>query len=111
MGYVYLLIAILFEVLATSTLKMSEGFTKVWPSVAVLLGYGVAFYCLSLTLKTMKVGVAYAIWSAVGIVLVSVVGLLFFKQRIDVMGMVGMGLIVIGVIVLMGFSDVSASHS
>ena len=110
MSYVLLAMAILFEVLATSMLKMTEGFTRFWPSVVVVTGYGGAFWCLSKVLESVKVGVAYAVWSAAGIVLVSLVGVLVYKQKIDAVGLVGMGLIVAGVVVLMGFSKIGAGH-
>lgn len=109
MGYLYLAIAIIAEVVATSALKASDEFTKVTPSVVVVIGYGVAFYCLSLVLKTIPVGVAYAIWSGLGIVLVSIVGLVVFKQKLDFPAIIGMLLIVSGVIVMNVFSS-SVSH-
>jgi small multidrug resistance pump len=100
MNYLWLAGAILSEVIATSSLKASEGFTRVLPSVAVVIGYGVAFYCLSQTLKTIPVGVAYAIWSGLGTVLIALVGLVFYKQRLDAAAMAGMGLIIAGVLVM-----------
>jgi small multidrug resistance pump len=100
MAYLYLGIAIVAEVTATSALKASQSFTKLWPSVIVLAGYGVAFYCLSLCLKGISVGVAYAIWSGLGIVLVSIAAAIFYKQVPDRWGIVGMTLIVAGVLVL-----------
>ncbi len=104
MSYVYLGIAILSEVIATSALKASNEFSRLLPSVAVVLGYAIAFYFLSLTLRTMPVGIAYAIWSGVGIVLIALVGVLWFGQSLDWAAIVGMGLIVAGVIVVNGFS-------
>ena len=104
MGFVYLSVAIVAEVIGTSALKASGEFTKLWPSLIVVLGYGIAFYLLSLVLKTIPIGVAYAIWSGVGIVLIAVVGALFFKQVPDTPAIVGMGLIVSGVIVMNLFS-------
>lgn len=103
-AYLYLLVAILSEVIATTALKATESFTKPVPSLIVLAGYGVAFYCLSLCLRTIKIGVAYAIWSGLGIVLVTLMGWLLYQQRIDTAGLVGMGLIIAGVIVLNLFS-------
>jgi small multidrug resistance pump len=103
-GYVYLLIAISAEVFATSALKRSESFTRLWPSVAVAVGYGVAFYCLSVTLKTVPVGIAYAIWSGMGIVLVSVIAWLVYDQSLDLAAIAGMALILIGVVVMQAFS-------
>lgn len=104
MNWLYLAVAIVAEVAATSFLKSSEGFTRLGPSFAVLVGYGVAFYLLSLTLRTIPVGVAYAIWSGVGVVLVTLVAWLLFGQRLDIPAILGIGLIVSGVIVLNLFS-------
>lgn len=109
MTWLYLAFAIMAEVAATSALKASEGFTRLGPSVLVVVGYGIAFFLLSLTLRTISVGVAYAIWSGAGIVLVSLVGLVLFKQRLDGPAMLGMGLIVTGVAVIQLFSK-TASH-
>ncbi len=101
---VYLLIAIFAEVLATSSLKSANGFTRLWPSVVVLLGYGVAFYCLSMALRTIPVGIAYAIWSGVGIILVSAVGWLVYGQKLDLPAILGVALILVGVLVINLFS-------
>lgn len=98
--WVYLGIAIVSEVLATSALKASEGFTRPWPSLIVVVGYLVAFYCLSLTLRSLPVGVVYAIWSGLGIVLVSVIAWLLFGQKLDLPAIIGMGLIIAGVLVM-----------
>src|SRR5687767_1009841 len=103
-AYVFLGVAIVAEVIATSALKASEGFTRLGPSLIVALGYGIAFYSLSLVMKAIPVGVAYAIWSGVGIVLISLVGWLVLKQPLDLPAMLGMGLIVAGVIVIQVFS-------
>jgi small multidrug resistance pump len=103
MKYIYLLIAIVSEVAATSALRASGQFTKLWPSVIVVVGYGLAFYFMSLTLKSIPVGIAYAIWSGVGIVLVSVTGYFLYKQKLD------MGLIVLGVLVINLFSKSTVS--
>jgi len=100
LAYVYLSIAILAEVIATGALRASAGFTVLLPSAISILGYAVAFYFLSLTLKTMPVGIAYAIWSGVGIVLISLVGWLVYKQLLDLPAMIGMGLIMAGVVVI-----------
>jgi small multidrug resistance pump len=108
-NWLFLGIAIIAEVIATSSLKSSEGFTKVLPSVMVVIGYGVAFYFLSLTLKTIPVGIAYAIWSGSGIVLISLIGWLALGQRLDVASMFGMSLIVAGVVVINVFSN-TTSH-
>ena len=106
--YLLLLLAIVAEVIATSGLKASENFTRLAPSLLVVAGYGTAFFCLSLTLKTLPLGVAYAIWSGVGTVLVAVVGWLLYRQQLDLPAMLGIGLIVAGTVVLNLFSRVSA---
>jgi small multidrug resistance pump len=107
-AYVFLGVAIVAEVIATSALKASEGFTRLGPSLIVALGYGIAFYSLSLVMKAIPVGVAYAIWSGVGIVLISLVGWLVLKQPLDLPAMLGMALIVAGVIVIQLFSRTAA---
>ena len=94
MKWVYLLLAIVSEVVATSALKSSESFSRLWPSVLTVVGYGVAFYLLSLTLRELPVGIAYAIWSGVGIVLVSLAAVVLFGQKLDLPALIGMGLIV-----------------
>ena len=104
MSYLYLAVAIFAEVIATSALKASDEFSKLVPSVIVVVGYGVAFYCLSMVLKTIPVGVAYAVWSGLGIVLISIVGLVMFGQKLDLAAIVGMLLIVSGVVVMNVFS-------
>lgn len=108
-AYLYLGVAITAEVIATSALRAAEGFTVLWPSVIAVIGYVVAFYFLSLTLKTMPVGVAYAIWSGVGIVVVSIVALVLYKQVLDLPALLGMGLIMAGVVVINLFSK-TAGH-
>lgn len=105
MGYLYLAIAIVAEVIANASLKASEGFTKTMPSLLVIIGYGVAFYCLSLVLKTIPVGVAYAIWSGIGVALISIVGIVIFGQRLDLAAVIGILLIISGVVVLNVFSQ------
>jgi small multidrug resistance pump len=102
--WVYLAIAILSEVVATSALKFSEGFTRLWPSVIVLVGYVVAFYCLSLALRTLPVGIAYAVWSGVGIALIALIGSLFLRQPLDLPAIAGIVLIGAGVLVLSMYS-------
>lgn len=104
MGYLYLAIAIVAEVAATSALKASEEFTKLGPSLIVIIGYGVAFYFLTLVLRTIPVGVSYAIWSGLGIVLVTLVGIVLYKQIPDTPAILGMGLIIAGVVVINVFS-------
>lgn len=103
-AYRYLLLAIVCEVVATSSLNASKGFTRLWPTLGSLAGYAVAFYCLSLTLETIPTGIAYAIWSGIGIVLISMVGWIVFKQRLDLPALIGIGLIAAGVIVINVFS-------
>ena len=107
--WVYLITAIVSEVIATSALKASTGFTKPLPSVVVVIGYLVSFYFLSLTLKTIPVGIAYAIWSGVGVVLISVVAWLLYGQRLDLPALIGMGLIISGVMIINLFSN-TAGH-
>ena len=108
MGYLYLGIAVAAEVIATSALKASDGFTRLLPSLVVVVGYGIAFYFLSLVLKTVPVGVAYAIWSGAGIVLIGLVGWLVLKQPLDLPAALGMGLIIAGVAVIQLFSRTAA---
>jgi small multidrug resistance pump len=109
MNWLYLATAIVSEVFATSALKASEGFTRLYPSAVVVVGYALAFYFLSLTLRTIPVGVAYAVWSGVGIVLVSLVGWVVYDQRLDLAALIGIALIAAGVIVLNTLSK-SAAH-
>ena len=106
--YLLLLLAIVAEVIATSALKASENFTRPVPSILVVAGYGIAFTCLSLTLKTLPLGVAYAVWSGVGTALVAVVGWLVYRQQLDLPAVVGIALIIAGTLVLNLFSKVSA---
>jgi small multidrug resistance pump len=105
MPYLYLFMAILAEVIATSALKSAEGFTKLGPSMLVIIGYGAAFYLLSLVLRHMTVGIAYAIWSGVGIVLVALVGFVVFREMPDTPAILGMGMIIAGVTVIHTFSN------
>lgn len=109
MSYLYLGVAIVAEVCATSFMKLSDGFTKTVPSTITIVGYGVAFYFLSLTLKTIPTGIAYAIWSGVGIILIAAVGWFFQGQKLDFPALMGMGLIIAGVAVMNLFSK-SVSH-
>lgn len=108
-AYVSLAIAIVAEIIATSALKVSEGFSRLLPSTVVVIGYGAAFYFLSLTLKSIPIGTAYAIWSGVGIAIISLIGWLFFKQSLDLAAVIGIGLIIAGVVILNFFSK-SAAH-
>lgn len=109
MNYLYLGIAIVAEVCATSFMKLSDGFTKTVPSTITIIGYAIAFYFLSLTLKTIPTGIAYAIWSGVGIILIAAVGWLFQGQKLDMAAITGMALIVAGVAVMNLFSK-SITH-
>ena len=109
MSYIYLAVAIVAEVIATSALKASEGFSNTLPSIIVVVGYGVSFYCLAVVLKTIPVGVAYAIWSGLGVVLIALVGLVVFKQTLDAAAVIGMALILAGVLVINVFSS-TAGH-
>jgi len=104
-SWLFLYAAIVAEVIGTSALKASEGFTRLWPSLVVVVGYGVSFYMLALTLRAIPIGIAYAVWSGVGIVLISVVAWLLFGQKLDVPAILGIALIVSGVIVLHLFSE------
>jgi small multidrug resistance pump len=108
MNWLFLAIAIVAEVIATSALKASEGFTRTLPSVLVVAGYGIAFYMLSLTLRSIPMGVVYAIWSGAGIVLITLVGYFMFRQRLDLPALIGIGLIVAGVLVMQLFSKATA---
>lgn len=108
-AYLYLGAAIVAEVIATSLLKTSQGLTRLWPSVATVVGYAISFYCLAQTLGSIPTGVAYAIWSGVGIVLISLIAWVAFGQRLDAPALVGMGLIIAGVVVINLFSR-SVAH-
>ncbi len=108
-NWIYLVIAIACEVAATSALKAAEGFTRLVPSLIVVTGYVAAIYLLSLTLRTIPVGVAYAIWSGVGVALIAVIGWAFLGQKLDLPAIIGLILIVAGVVVINLFSK-TASH-
>ncbi len=109
MTYLYLLIAIISEVIATTSLKASEGFTKLYPSILVVAGYITSFLLLSLVLKSIPVGIAYAAWAGLGIVFVAVAGYLFFGQKLDLYAILGMVLIIAGVLII-NLASTSASH-
>jgi small multidrug resistance pump len=106
--YALLAIAIVAEVIATSAMRASDGFSRLLPSAVVVLGYGIAFYCLSLTLRSIPVGIVYAVWSGAGIVLITLVALVLYRQVPDVPAIIGLGLIVAGVAVLNIFSKMQA---
>lgn len=97
-------IAIVAEVTATTALKASNEFTRLWPSLIVVAGYGVAFYFMTISMRVLPVGIIYAIWSGLGIVLVSIIGWFVYKQALDVPAMIGMGFIILGVVVINVFS-------
>jgi small multidrug resistance pump len=109
MTYAFLFTAIVLEVIGTSALKASEQFTRLVPILVMVACYGASFFFLSLVLRTLPVGIAYAIWSGLGIVLISMVGVLWFKQSLDLPALVGLGLIVAGVVVVNLFSK-SVGH-
>ena len=108
MTYLYLAIAIIAEVAATSALKASEEFTSLVPSIIVVIGYGVAFYFMTLVLRVMPVGVTYAVWSGLGIILVAITSFFLYKQTPDLPAVIGMGLIISGVAVINVFSKTVA---
>ncbi len=109
MKWIFLSIAIAAEVVATSALKSAEGFTRVLPSIAVVAGYGTAFLFLSLTLKSIPVGIAYAVWSGAGIVLISIIGYFLYGQSLDGPAIAGIACILAGVVVINLFSK-SVAH-
>ena len=109
MAYLYLAIAIIAEVVATSALKASMEFTRLFPSLIVVAGYGISFYFMTLVLRTLPIGITYAVWSGFGIVLVAVAGALLYRQIPDIPAMIGMGLIISGVVVIHVFSK-TVSH-
>ncbi|WP_233843596.1 multidrug efflux SMR transporter [Dyella sp. 2HG41-7] len=107
-AWLSLSLAILAEVIGTSALKASDGFSHWLPSAIVVVGYGVAFYCLSLTLRQMPLGIAYAVWSSAGTALIALIGVVVYRQKLDLAAVLGIGLIVAGVLVLNLFSRSSA---
>jgi len=107
--YLYLAIAIVAEVIGTTALKAVDGFSRPWPLLTVVVGYGIAFWMLSLVMKSLPVGVTYAIWSGLGIVLISLAGWLVYGQKLDAAALAGMALIIAGVLVIQLFSA-SAGH-
>lgn len=108
-AYLFLAGAIVAEVIATTALKASDGFTRLMPSLITAIGYGLAFYLLSQTLRAIPTGIAYAIWSGVGIVLITVVAWIVQGQKIDLPAAIGMALIIAGVVVMNVFSS-TATH-
>ncbi|NDJ57725.1 QacE family quaternary ammonium compound efflux SMR transporter [Enterobacteriaceae bacterium 4M9] len=104
MTWIFLSIAIVSEVIATTALKLSDSFTRLWPSVTTVLLYGLAFWCLTIPMRTLPTGVIYAIWSGAGIVLIALIGWLLLDQKLDWPAVLGMGLIIAGVLVINLFS-------
>jgi small multidrug resistance pump len=104
MKYLYLFLAIIAEVVGTTTLRSSDGFTKFLPSIVVAFSYGLSFYLLSLVLKSLPLGITYATWSGVGIVLITISGSIFYKQTPDVPAFLGMSLVISGVVIMNVFS-------
>ncbi|AMS42748.1 SMR family transporter [Aminobacter sp. NyZ550] len=109
MNYIYLIVAVAFEVVATSALKETNGFTRLWPSVVALAGYACAFYFLSLVLRQVPVGIVYAMWCGAGIVFITAIAWIWFRQTLDLPALLGIGLIMAGVIVINLFSK-SIAH-
>ena len=105
--WVYLAVAIVAEVIGTTYLKQAEGFTRLWPSAIVVTAYVVAFYFLSLSLKSLPVGIAYAVWAGTGVALIAIAGYVFFGQALDAAALVGIALIVAGVAIINVFSSVT----
>jgi small multidrug resistance pump len=103
-NYIYLTIAIVFEVVGTTALKQSDGFTRLLPSLVTIAGYTLAFYFLSLPLRVLPVGVVYAVWSGVGIVLITMIGWIWFRQSLDVAALIGIAFIITGVMIVNLFS-------
>lgn len=108
MSYLYLTIAIVAEVIATSSLKASAEFTRLVPSLLVLLGYSTAFYCMTLALRSIPLGITYAIWSGLGIVLVTILGIVLYDEKLDLPAALGIGLIIAGVLIINLFSHMQA---
>lgn len=107
MSYLFLFMAILCETVGTVGLKYSSGFTKIGPSLVTIIGYAAAFYFLSISLKTLSLGFAYSVWAGLGIVCIALIGIVFLGEKIDLPGVLGVSLIILGVIVLKGFSRLS----
>lgn len=108
-AYLFLIIAVLFEGLGSTSLQASQQFTRFWPSVGVVVGFGSAFYCMMIVLNYLPLGITYAIWSGLGICLTAFLGWLIFKQQVDLPAILGMGLIIAGIVVINLFSK-TATH-
>ncbi len=102
--YVYLIFAIITETIGTTALQASQQFTRFWPSVICVITYAASFYLMALALKVIPVGIAYAIWSGLGIVMIAIIGFAIFGQRLDLWAVIGMGLIIAGILVIHLFS-------
>ena len=108
MPYLYLAIAVAFETIGTSAMKASQQFTRLWPSVLVVVGYAISFYFMALTLRFMPVGIVYALWSGLGIILIALIGYAVFGQKLDLPAIAGLGLIIAGIVVIQLFSNATA---
>lgn len=108
-AYMFLIIAVLFEGLGSTSLQASQQFTRFWPSVGVVVGFGSAFYCMMIVLNYLPLGITYAIWSGLGICLTAFLGWVIFKQQVDLPAMLGMGMIIAGIVVINLFSK-TATH-
>ncbi len=107
MAYIYLAVAIVAEVIATTALKSADGFTRLWPTLTVFVGYGLAFFLLSLALRTLSLGFSYAVWAGLGIVLAATAGIVFYGEKMDLPGALGLAMIICGVVVLKTLSTMS----
>ena len=108
MAYVYLIVAIILEVIGTTLLKISDGFTQIWATLGALTCYGLAFFFLSLLLRTIPIGIAYAVWAGLGIVIITLIGIFAFGEKLDLAAYIGIALIVAGVVVLNVLSNTTA---
>ncbi|WP_304191479.1 SMR family transporter [Lentibacter algarum] len=108
MPYLYLAIAVAFETIGTSAMQASQQFTRLWPSVLVVVGYAISFYFMALTLRFMPVGIVYALWSGLGIILIALIGYAVFGQKLDLPAIAGLGLIIAGIVVIQLFSNATA---
>ena len=108
MPYLYLAIAVAFETIGTSAMQASQQFTRLWPSMLVVVGYAISFYFMALTLRFMPVGIVYALWSGLGIILIALIGYAVFGQKLDLPAIAGLGLIIAGIVVIQLFSNATA---
>ncbi|WP_299045185.1 SMR family transporter [uncultured Tateyamaria sp.] len=107
--YIYLIVAVAAETIGTTALQASDQFTRVWPTVIVVVAYGFAFFFLGIALKYIPVGIAYAMWSGLGIILIALIGFAVFGQRLDLPAVLGLGMIIAGIVVIQLFSK-TATH-